>query len=212
MTKLVLAFDMDNTLCETDQSILNRAITHCKWRDLDNELREFKECLPGGLNTLSPECLAIIQEEVIEKRFYMEDAAPSSICDNLEFLDSLYELEKLPDVKVVICTHRGDNISAWLSTHRWLDKYLLVNQFNMIHSINHVLNKDKVAYLKSVYPEHKVLLVDDNPFGSTSTVRDKCDSVLIYDGIVSLPCHENQDKFVSMKDLVEKIRGIISDN
>lgn len=205
--KILLAFDMDNTLVKTDVKVFEMAINYCKVHGKKFELNELIECRDrkGDYNKLSESTKEIIYKEVIEKRVYMDYAEESDIVEN-HFGGYLKVLKKMyPEVKTAICTHRGDNREARLSTHNWLDKRDLMEEFDAIYSISHKHNSDKIAYLKEKNEGYFVLLVDDNPFGSSSKVREKCENVLVYDGLVSLPCHENQNKFVDMSDVIMKI-------
>lgn len=64
-----------------------------------------------------------------------------------------------------------------MSTYRWLENKGLLDYFDMIHSIDNQVHKDKIKFLKATYPDHRILLVDDNPYS------DDKESVIIYDKI-----------------------------
>lgn len=205
--RLVLAFDMDNTLVKTDEKVFELAIDFCEKNGLKENKKELIACrdIKGNYDKLSEGTKEIIYKEVIEKRVYMDLADGSKLAmDN--FNEHLKDIKDLfPEVKIVICTHRGDNGEARMSTFNWLDKRNMIEHFDMIYSISHIDNSDKIEFLESRNEGCIVLLVDDNPFGSSSKVREKCESVLIYDGVVSLACHENQNRFVSMSELKKLI-------
>lgn len=208
MKKLVLAFDMDNTLVKTDEMVFKIAIEYCENHGMKRSLDELIACrdIKGNYDRLSQETKDIIYKEVIEKRFYMDLAEGSNIVND-GFGGHLSMIKVLfPEVENVICTHRGDNDEAKASTVNWLDKKGLIKYFDTIHSISHINNPDKISYLKEVYGEDvEIILVDDNPFGSSSKVREKSEYVLVCDKVVSLPCHKNQDKFLDMEHLIKII-------
>lgn len=211
MHKLVLAFDMDNTLVKTDEKVFELAIKFCKENKLKKNEVELITCrkAKGNYDKLNEGTRAIIYDEVISKRTYMDLADGSKLVDDA-FGDHLRSIKFLfPEVKVTICTHRGDNGEARMSTFNWLDKKNLIEYFDMIYSISHINNSDKIEFLKSRNEGLMVLLIDDNPFGSSSKIREKCGDVLVYDEVVQLPCHKNQDRFVNMMELKKQIAVLL---
>lgn len=212
MHKLVLAFDMDNTLVKTDEKVFELAIKFCRENKLKKNEKELIACrdVKGNYDKLSANTKVIIYDEVISKRVYMDLADGSKLIED-DFGTHLKDIRELfPEVKIVICTHRGDNGEARMSTFNWLDNRNLIAYFDKIYSISHIKNSDKIEFLKSRNEGSIILLVDDNPFGSGSKVRDKCDEVLVYDGVVDLPCHENQTKFIDMTELKRKIAILLN--
>lgn len=201
----ILAFDMDNTFTNTSMrvNVLSVKAAHELGR---NDILDF---LAG---TDLPVCKypewvsKFIYENVIIKRTYMDEATETELFKGIkEVIEMAKEFRK--DLKAVICTHRGDNTSAWMSTYNWLNKREMIenNMIDMIHSISHIEHKDKIAYLKAMYPGQPILLVDDNPFGSTSRYHDYSKNVLVYDAIDKFDAYVNQDRFTDHKDLLQRV-------
>lgn len=202
----VLAFDMDNTFCKTSMAVVFQGIQEAyklNNQDVldylaDNYLKKPVCHFDDWVNKF-------LYDNVICKRTYMDKAKPTDLFGkNGEIKEWILKTKETnKDLKVVICTHRGDNISAWMSTYNWLNKREMMEEgvIDFIHSINHVRHSDKIEYLKSFYQTDKILLVDDNPFGSTSVVRDKCDNVVVYDKIDKFKSHENQELFSDLDRL-----------
>lgn len=206
----ILAFDMDNTLCNTSYSVVVSGIQEGYKQNNQKVLDYFSD---NFLNI--PVChfdgwvSEFLYENVISKRTYMDRAKPTRLFgDNGELKEWILKTKEInKDLKVVICTHRGDNISAWMSTYNWLNEREMMEEgtIDFIHSINHVRHSNKVEYLKSFYRTDKILLVDDNPFGSTNVVRDKCHNVVVYDKIDKFKSHENQEVFSDLNKLAELV-------
>lgn len=201
----ILAFDMDNTFTKTSLRINVEAVIAA--RDLGRE-----DILDFLAETKLPVCKypdwvgKFIYENVIVKRTYMDDAKETELFKGIkEVIRKAKEAKK--DLKVVICTHRGNNTSAWMSSYNWLDKREMMetSMIDMIHSISHIEQKNKIEYLKMMYPGGTILLVDDNPFGSTSTVHERSEEVLIYDEIDKFDGYVNQDRFTNHENLLERI-------
>lgn len=202
----VLAFDMDNTLCNTSFSVVSQAIQEAYKQNNQNILDYLSD---NFLN--KPVChfdewvKTFLYDNVISKRTYMDNAKPTRLFgDNGEIKEWVLKTKEInKDLKVVICTHRGDNVSAWMSTYNWLNERGMMEEgvIDFIHSINHVRQSNKIEYLKGFYQTDKIILVDDNPFGSTSVVREKCHNVVIYDRIDKFKSHENQEIFSNLDRL-----------
>lgn len=188
--KTVLAFDMDDTLVDTRMEVFKLAYRYCLSKKLDvfcHELKDkFQKEIP--VNLLSKELRSLIDKEVIAKREYLRSASRSSFCDiSLENL--LIDLRNGGgEIKIVICTHRGNNKEAFMSTYSWLEDEGILEYFDMIHTIDNKVHKDKIQFLKGTYPDHKVILVDDDPH-----TEDK-ESVLIFDKINK---HKKYEGFVT---------------
>ncbi len=177
--KIVLAFDMDDTLVNTRKEIYKLAILHCVTNGLNDLFPKFVNALWSGVavSELSTEMKEIIDKEVIAKRVYLDSAERSYFCSD-ELVSLLKDVRNADnEVKIVICSHRGNNKEAFMSTYRWLENKGLLDYFDMIHSIDNQVHKDKIKFLKATYPDHRILLVDDNPYS------DDKESVIIYDKI-----------------------------
>lgn len=201
----ILAFDMDNTFTNTSARINVEAVK--AGYKLGRE-----DILDFLAETTLPVCKypdwvnKFIYDNVIIKRTYMDKVSPTELFNGIK---EIVEVAKMlrEDLKCVICTHRGNNTSAWMSTYNWLNEREMIetNIIDMIHSISHVEQKNKIEYLKLMYPGEPILLVDDNPFGSTSTVHKRSEEVLIYDRIDKFDGYANQDVFIDHQDLLRRV-------
>lgn len=207
---IVLAFDMDNTICDTNSEVL-KLITEFCIKNNSVEMEYLIENKGLSVSYFKGKIVDLINKEVIEKRVYMDTAKPSGLVgENNELKDLLLRLKKeVGGIKIVVCTHRGDNVSAWMSTYNYLVKHDLIDCFDMIHSINHINNKNKIDFLKGYYKESEILLVDDNPFGSKSRVYDYCKEVLIYGEIDNFDGYCNQNFYKGHEDLFKIVVGLI---
>lgn len=200
-----LAFDMDNTICNTSESVINKTITAARVTER-NDILEFITDESKNIPVCKyPKWVSeFIYENVIIKRDYMDIAKPTYLVDGLVSL-----IEKIrvtnPEIKIIICTHRGDNIDAFMSTYNWLNSNGLIEYFDIIHSISHIRHPNKIDFLKRRYATENFLLVDDNPFGSTSTVREFCKNVVIFNEIDKHPSHLNQVIFTDHEDLYNRV-------
>lgn len=201
----VIAFDMDNTFTNTSVRVNVEAVKAAY--DLKRE-----DILDFLAETSLPVCKypdwvsKFIYDNVIIKRTYMDKVTPTELFKGIkEVIETAKGTRK--DLKSVICTHRGNNTSAWMSTYNWLNKRGMIetNLIDMIHSISHIEQKNKIEYLKSMYPGESILLVDDNPFGSTTTIHEFNKDVLVYDKIDKFDGYVNQNVFTSHEDLLMKI-------
>lgn len=206
----ILAFDMDDTVCNTTMSIIVDTIKIA--REMGNKpiMRYIVLNYPEkNISQFDDWVGKFIFENVIIKRTYMDTAEPSELFGfNGVFKEWLTKVKKEnEELKAVICTHRGDNTSAWMSSYNWLNKRELMegDLIDFIHSINSQRQKNKIEYLKNFYGTDRVLLVDDNPFGSTNTVVEYCRNVLIYNNINKYKSHANQDVFTTLEDLRKRV-------
>lgn len=204
--RFVLNFDMDDTLVATKVILLTLAINRAKVLGDFAMANVFNDAYVKGLDIVELDKVYqdFIEDQIIIERKYMDIADPSNLILDIglgDFYLGLQFLRKLYGERLLIniCTHRGDNAEAVASTHNWLVDKNLRDCFDNIHSIHYT--QDKLEYLRSIYKEDKILLVDDNPFGSSKQVRPANKEVLIYDGHRKLPCHQNQKKFVCLEDI-----------
>lgn len=203
--ELVLAFDMDDTLCNTQQEVVKRATGFCMNNMLVDEAVHLMENPGIAFDRHDGKLGEVILEEVIKKRVYMDTAEPTELMMNLGWLLERVRKEFAGRIKVVICTHRGDNMEAWLSSYNYLKKCEVEGLVDMIHSIDHEINSNKLDYLERMYPGSRILLVDDNPFGSKSKIRPFDSRVLMYDGVMSYDCHINQSTYLGHFDLYDQV-------
>lgn len=206
--KIVLAFDMDNTVCDTNGEVLKRFKEYCVERKEMGMLEYIEKNEGVSISYWDKEVVKFIEKVVIEKREYMDTPELSELGRSLKGLVGDLRGVLKEDLKIVVCTHRGNNVSAWMSTYNYLVKNGLLECFDMIHSISHVDWSNKIEFLKSNYRDSEILLVDDNPFGSKSRVYDFCKEVLVYGEYDNFDCYKNQNCYKGCEDLFERVVGL----
>ena len=134
----------------------------------------------------------------------MDLAKPSKIFDG-GLIDLVRKMcvDKNINFRMVICTHRGNNVSAWMSTYNWLNNHDVLDKFDMIHSLDNRINKDKINFLKGAYPNSKIVLFDDNPHS-----RD-LESVIIYNEINLYKKYEGL-KIINSDNLENQLNYLIT--
>lgn len=205
----VLAFDMDDTLCNTHKEVHKRVLDYCLNNLYVNEATYLAENPDVHFSDYEGQLKEITLGEVIMKRTYMDTAEPTELFNNLDWLFKNLREKFGKSIKIVICSHRGDNIDAWMSTYNYLKSNGIVDQFDMIHSIDSRINKNKLEYLERMYPESKILLVDDNPFGSKNEIKEFDSRVLIYGEVVQNKCSLNQSLFINHVDLLSSVCSLL---
>lgn len=206
---MVLAFDMDDTLCNTNGEVYKRTLEYCLGNFMLEEAVYLAEHPRLHFSNYTGTIKQVASREVIEKRVYMDTARPTKLLEGLPHLLENVRRKFGNRVKIVICTHRGDNTDAWMSTYNYLKKHEVDGLFDMIHSIDHEVNKDKVGYLERMYPGAMIRLIDDNPFGSKDTPREFDSRVLMYNQIVAYKCYMNQASYIDDIDLFSRIASLL---
>ncbi|UOX39455.1 putative acetyltransferase [Aeromonas phage ZPAH34] len=208
--QVILAFDMDDTLTNTNKEVQKRALDFCLRNLLVDEAVYIKEHEHLSFGDFNKNVKEIIEREVIEKRVYMDTSEPTDLLFDIKKYLFDFKQQFKGELKIVICTHRGDNIDAWMSTYNYLKKYELETLFDMIHSIDCVINNSKLNYLDRMYPGSKIVLVDDNPFGGKNKIKPFDSRVVVYKEILSYPCRMNQETYDDIFSLMDKVKYLIN--
>lgn len=217
MSKVLLAIDMDDTLTDTQEEVVLR-LRHklydtAAWDDLKWVYDAVHANRKNGLHStmLYPEHLRkIITRDIIREGSYVKTVKPTKLITDGEFLNMLYRLKDIlaDDLTIIIATHRNAESGVQENTHDWLDRYDISRHLNGVHFIHGGKHSNKIDYLKSLFPEHEILLLDDNPFGDLHTVHAPNESVLVYQELCNYEAYKHQNKFSSVNALGNMIMDL----
>lgn len=204
MTKLVLAFDMDDTLTQTAKYINNTI----KRFFADEEMHEELEYVVSNENNVSTMCYpdwikSHIDDRIIGPGLYMLEAGKTALCSpfsigTLEVLLNQYR----DDIIVVVCSHRGFHPYGEVFSRQWLNDNDLLHLFDHIHMLDSSVTPNKIEFLKDHYPDHEILLIDDNPLSKhAGDIIPYHEEIVIYDNEHRLETYVNQTRYQSPKQL-----------
>lgn len=208
MNKVLLAFDMDDTLCDT-QSEVNERLTVILRTLGQNRNLLWTHLNKGKLSTMEyPTNLReIITNGIIIPGHYQDTVKPTSLmCDDLIRMIECLRIHMGRNLTTAICTHRGPTNHS--QTYQWIREHNAERAIDVIHAIDPKEHANKIEYLKAEYPGHRILLLDDNPFGNIHKEMDFTPEVLIYNELASYPCHNNQIVFSSLIDLQWRVLNL----
>lgn len=208
MSKLVLAFDFDDTLCSTGKFI-NKCI---KRFFKENEMKEELEYVLKNEENVStmlypPHIKKHVDKEIIGPGIYMLDADKTALCSpfSIGSLEALLEHHG-EDIIVVGCTHRGFHPMGEVFTRQWLKQNDLLHLFEKLHMLDSTVQPNKVEFLKETYPDHEILLIDDNPMSKhLGGEIPHHEELIIYDQEHRLEAYVNQTRYQSPKQLARLI-------
>lgn len=208
MNKVLLALDMDDTLCDTQTEVVLRLrrylYEHAMWDDLMEvySRSRINKTTKTQSTMLYPEHLRkITKEEIIAKGDYTQTAKSTPLIKGGNLPSLIHALKHQlghKDFQVVIATHRADENNVQANTIEWLFENGMRPFIDDIYFID---QGNKVDYLKKKYPDHQICLLDDNPFGDLETDHPFNESVMIYDQLAIYDAYRHQNKFVDIEQL-----------
>lgn len=210
MSKVLLALDMDDTLCDTQEEVVirlrHKLYDKAAWDDLkwvyDSVHTNRKD---GKHSTMlyPPHLRDIINKEIIQEGSYIKTVKPTSLITDGKLGEMIACLRNAlgNNLKTVIGTHRNDEQDVFENTTDWLDRADFSQYIDDLHFINNTQHRNKIDYLKSLYAGYEILLLDDNPFGDLHTVHNPNESVLVYEGLCTYDAYKHQNKFSSISSL-----------
>lgn len=215
MNKVLLALDMDDTLCDTQNEVVSRL------REILYDLGYFEQLKDvynfSHLNKIEKthstmlypgELRTIINEEIIIPGEYIKTVKPTSLITDGGLTATLFHLKNKIDLSVIIATHRPENPQSVKDTKKWLDDNNFSPFVNAMHFINSKIHSNKINYLKSLYPDYRILLLDDNPLGDLNTIHSHNHNVLVYEKLCIYPCYSQQSKFTNVYDLAARLTNM----
>lgn len=212
--KVLLATDVDDTLCNTAEFIINELLHNLSNRGKEEEFKYVLDNMDTVPTLLFRDDIKdIIFESIISRGDYMHLAKPSALlATGYDVLIREFKDEYPEHFTSVVCTHRGFTELGKNKTASWLNYHDVDDCFDEIHSIKSSLYPNKIEYLSALFPEHQILLLDDNPLHLPKETVPYIKELLIYDGITQLPGYENQTKFKDLTDLTTIIENLILSN
>lgn len=212
--KLILAFDMDDTLVDTYGFIYAFMLQFYTDRGMETELNYIMEMHKKGHSSLSwrKDESDDVFYQIIKKHTYMVDAKPTMLLssDFISLCERLIEQYK-DDIKFVICTHRGFTKYGKPLTEEWLEDNKVDHIFKTVHALDRKEHANKVAFLKEQYPGSEIRLVDDNPMHDGETVHPYMPELVIYDKITALPGYSKQRKWTGNIPFLNMCYQILKD-
>lgn len=210
--KILLAFDMDDTLVKTGE-YLHRFVynwfAQLKRQDYMKELADLRE---KGISTMNyPIHLKeVIDEKCVGNGLFMLHSGPSQLGQERSIHMLRRFLREYPGIiDPVICTHRGFHENGEQFTRTWLDSMGMGDIFNVVHCIDPAEHKDKITYLIGQYPEHEIVLVDDNPLGKHDQEHDFRKEILLYEEENPLNVYDSMKKVQGMAGVLSHVQDIV---
>lgn len=210
MSKVLLAIDMDDTMTDTQEEVVLRLrrklYDRADWDSLKWVYESVNANRKDGLHStmLYPEHLRqIINKEIIREGSYVRTVKPTKLITDGQLIKMLYRLKDVlaEDLTTIVATHRGVENGVKENTVDWLDRYDVSRHLDDVHFIHSGKHSNKIDFLKSLFPDHEILLLDDNPFGDLQTVHAPNESVLVYQELCKYEAYKHQNKFTSINSL-----------
>lgn len=206
---VLLALDMDDNFCDTNSYINHTLITYFTRHGMTERVKQVKELSLYKSTFYYPEDLReYIWTLAIEPGHFMRDAVPTDLVTGTLFSKLRQTMNASGGrLKNVICTHRGFHKDAKPNTQYWLDNHTPRGLISDVHAIKSADYPNKLDFLQEVYPEHNVILLDDNPFHIKDVVQPHDPRVVVYDQINRFSGYANQRTYRGPQDLINLINN-----
>lgn len=204
MPKIVLAIDLDDTLCDTQAEVVRRLRHYLYDHAMFDDLKWVYNAI-GKISTMMypPHLREIISNRIIKQGDYVKTVLPGSLIATGQLTALFGLLKDFPgEVKTVIATHRYTENEIEANTHGWLTQYEVKPHLHDIHFINGQFHSNKIDFLRERYPEHEILLLDDNPFGQLHHEHLYSPNVVVYDKLGKYDAYKHQTVFTDIVDLI----------
>lgn len=210
MSKVLLALDMDDTLTNTQEEVVTRLRRILYDRAMFDDLKWVYDTVhtnrkDGKHSTMlyPPHLREIINKDIIREGGYISTVKPTKLITDGLFSQLWYRLHDVlgNDLTTIIATHRNNEQDVFENTVDWLDRHDFSKHINDIYFIDNKKHGNKINYLKSLFPQHEILLLDDNPFGDLHTVHAPHESVLVYEELCNYDAYKHQNKFRDVNSL-----------
>lgn len=198
---LLIALDMDGTLCLTAKYLRDYAIQQLTIQGRQADL-DWIAANPTMSTLLWPEHLRNMTDIAVVEGFFMLDVEPSAIVQAGLF-DRLRKLRaQVPEIKVVICTHRGFHKQGEIYTDTWLGEHDGLDVIDELHAIDPKDHPNKLTFLSELYPEYNIRLLDDNPLFRTEEPHDQDSRLMVYEEEGTIPAYQYQFKVNDIRDFI----------
>lgn len=215
MKKVLLAVDLDDTLCDTQTEVVlrlrERLYGRADWEELARVYEYYHLNQESGQfsTMLYPQHLRnLITNEVIKPGHYVRTVKPTALKDELTHAISFLRASLGESFTAVVATHRSQEQNVRQGTAEWLMAHDAELLFDELHFIDSQAHANKIAYLKHRFPEHEILLLDDNPFGDPRTIHPHDPAVLVYDKLCNYLGYQHQNRFTTTSSLIKQIFGL----
>jgi hypothetical protein len=217
MSKVLLVLDMDDTLCDTQSEVVIRLrrklYDRAAWEDLMWVYDSFNANRIHRTHSTMlypPHLRDIINTEIIQEAGYIKTVKPTTLVTDGKLGEMITRLRAQlgDDLKTIIGTHRNGERNVFEDTIDWLDRANFSQYIDNFHFISNTRHRNKIEYLESFFPEYKIVLLDDNPFGDLHTVHEPNESVLVYQELCTYDAYTHQNKFKSVDILADMIMDL----
>lgn len=208
---IVLAFDKDDTCCNTHVDLSERLISDFIQLGMREELeyvQEHKDKI--STKQFRKDIRDYTLKNIISNCGFMLTAGPTPMIMDKAFIPTMVHLNTSLGrmFKLVICTHRGTSELVKRNTSLWLEAFKIIHLFDAVHCIDQPTYPNKLDFLRATYPGSKILLVDDDPLSEMEKELPFDPSLLIYEGVNSYPSYKNQNKFTTVHALGQQVLAL----
>lgn len=206
---VVLAYDMDDTLCLTGKFINDDMTKHAKRLGL-TDVEQYIKVNRDHMSTMlyPPEIKQHVDKHVIGPGLYMLDAEPSELMET-NIIERVHNRYKDRKVIQVVCSHRGFHQYGEIYTRQWMQEQNVVKYIDAFHMLDGKTHPNKIDFLRGHYSNAKIVLLDDNPLHDFNKEHEKVDGVVIYDWVHQFPGYKHQDRYNSMAQLFHRIDNLL---
>lgn len=193
---ILLAFDMDGTLTLTAKLLREEGKREFVRRQMWDAVKYCRDN-PEGSTLLWPQYMRDVTDEIVREGTFMLRVEPSKIVQQglLNEVATIRRMNWNKRLDTCVCTHRGFHESGAEYTRIWLADQKANHVIDKIHAIDPALHPNKLEYLSSLYPDHDVHLLDDNPLYHTDGIHDPDPRLCIVSEEGEMPCYANQIQF-----------------
>lgn len=208
--KVIVGYDMDDTLCLTGQFINDDLTVAAKQHGL-NDVEQFIRTNREHMSTMlyPPEIKKFVDKYVIGPGTYMLDAKPSGLME-AQILQKVAKWFKNHDVLQVVCSHRGFHEYGEIYTRQWLQGESVLQHIDDIHMLDGKTHPNKVDFLRAYYGEDvEIVLLDDNPLHDFNKEHEPVKEIMIYDRVHQFKGYQNQKRYTCMRSFFDHIETLL---
>lgn len=204
MKRILLALDMDDTVADTNNYIADWLINYYEESGLEHLADQVRDLQYEGKTTmqLTGGHREVVSTLIMPSGRFMVDSKPSEIVRKglFSYLRDFIKDNEHIEITVVVCTHRGFHKKGEEYTDRWLEDNTWYYPVTKLHVIDPAEHLDKIKYLKEQYPEHQVIIFDDNPMGKPTEVLPYHPELIVYTEIAEYPEYAAQTKVKTLDE------------
>ena len=193
---IMLAFDMDGTLTLTAKLLREEGKREFVRRQMWSAIKYIRDN-PDQSTLLWPKYMRDVTDEIVLEGTFMLRVEPSSIVQQglLKEVATIRKMSWNKRLDTCVCTHRGFHAKGVEYTSHWLAEQKASHVIDAVHAIDPAVHPNKLEFLSSLYPDHDVHLLDDNPLYRTEEIHDHDPRLCIVSEEGVMPCYANQIQF-----------------